>query len=210
MRVKVKKIIPILLMVIFIITTFGGCFTLPEPKKAEYFADHEDEFYEGLAKIPKEVEGYALVDSGEVQIWEDDVTIKKDGEDAVLIYKDEFVYIRKSNDDNGWLFRTDEYVAKSATLSSIVNINNAFENGRLWKISITIVGAKNYDEKVFLLADCILHYDAFVLPGVEANWWFAPILLQFDIKTESLKFAGYFDMRTNKSSKPRLNIVKEI
>ena len=63
-RLKNKKIIPIFLMVIFIITTFGGCITGPE-----YFEDYEDEFYAELEKIQKEVEGYALVETNNEQSW---------------------------------------------------------------------------------------------------------------------------------------------
>ena len=188
-RLKVKKIIPILLMVIFIIATFGGCITGPEPNVITFY-DYEDQFYAELEKIPKEVEGYALVGTSENQVWEGDIlTIEE--EYTFNCYSDGSLHIKK----NGELINNVCFnISSTDTIQKIFAVYDEF-NHRLRHVGETkIIGYKCLNNKLFVLVNtyCMSVMEAF--DRLSVKWW-PPLLFEYDIDSDTFYYVNYLDAK---------------
>ena len=186
-----RRTTSLVLILLLLLTTFGGCITVANDRPI-YFADHEEGFYGELAKISKEVEGYALVETEEKQDWMDRVITQKNGKECELFADEGLVYIK--NDESiggGTMINVGDYFGKSEALGKIDNIEDRLENNRGWQTFITLHGIKIFNEKVFILASCSLSFNGFIPPGVKAKSWRAPILFEYNIEQDALRYAGY-------------------
>ena len=194
-RLKVKKIIPILLMVIFIIATFGGCVEEVEP--AMWFDEYEDLFFEELAKIPKEVEGYAIVEASEKQKGWEGASIEKNGIEYSFVLKEDMsftVYIGMYKNNEFFKdIKINDYTKQNKTMQEIWNICSKIGVNPGRDSAISMSGIKLFDDKIFIVTTT--NYNAQGWQHFEIKKWWPPLLFVYDIDTDTMQYAGYIDTR---------------
>ena len=181
-----RRTTSLVLILLLLLTTFSGCVSSPKT-----FYDYEDQFYAELEKIPKEVEGYALVETGEEQDWASDVLIIGEDEYSFDCHSYANLVIRKNDELFKDVFFFDH---TSAIMQKIFSVYDNFDNDLMYKGRGEIIGHRCIDAKLFVLV-CTFKGMTMQEPFPNAVKWWPPLLFEYDIDNDVFKYAGFFDMR---------------